>query len=42
MENLESLANEAREAIANATDVAALDTVRVEYLGKKGSISFAV
>ncbi len=39
MENLESLANEAREAIANATDVAALDTVRVEYLGKKGSIT---
>ena len=39
MENLESLANEAREAIASATDVAALDTVRVEYLGKKGSIT---
>ncbi|MCP3906738.1 MAG: phenylalanine--tRNA ligase subunit alpha [Oceanicoccus sp.] len=39
MENLESLANEAREAIASATDVAALDAVRVEYLGKKGSIT---
>ena len=39
MENLESLANAAREAIASATDVAALDTVRVEYLGKKGSIT---
>ncbi len=39
MENLEALANDAREAIANAEDSAALDSVRVDYLGKKGSIT---
>ena len=39
MENLESLANEARTAIASAEDPAALDQVRVDYLGKKGSIT---
>ncbi len=39
MENLEALATEASEAIANAEDAAALDTVRVDYLGKKGSIT---
>ncbi len=39
MENLESLANKAREAITSASDAAALDQVRVEYLGKKGSIT---
>ena len=39
MENLQSLANEAREAIAVANDTAALDQVRVQYLGKKGSIT---
>jgi phenylalanyl-tRNA synthetase alpha chain len=39
MENLDSLASEAREAITSASDAAALDQVRVEYLGKKGSIT---
>ena len=39
MENLESLAALAREAITEAQDVAALDEVRVQYLGKKGSIT---
>lgn len=39
MENLESLASQARDAINNAQDAAALDEVRVEYLGKKGSIT---
>ena len=39
MENLQSLAAEAREAIAVANDTAALDQVRVQYLGKKGSIT---
>jgi phenylalanyl-tRNA synthetase alpha chain len=39
MENLESLANEARAAIASSEDPSALDQVRVDYLGKKGSIT---
>lgn len=39
MDNLESLANQARDAIASAVDSAALDQVRVEYLGKKGAIT---
>ncbi len=39
MENLESLAAQAREAISQADDAAALDQVRVGYLGKKGSIT---
>lgn len=39
MENLQSLASEARDAIDAAGDTAALDQVRVDYLGKKGSIT---
>lgn len=39
MENLETLAEQARSAIGNSQDAAALDQVRVEYLGKKGSIT---
>jgi len=39
MENLEVLANAAKEAIANAQDNAALDEVRVNFLGKKGQIT---
>ncbi len=39
MENLEQLASEATEAIARADSLAVLDSVRVEYLGKKGSIT---
>lgn len=39
MENLQSLADEARAAIEAAEDAAALDQVRVDYLGKKGSIT---
>lgn len=39
MDNLESLSDKAREAIDSAEDASALDQVRVEYLGKKGSIT---
>lgn len=39
MENLEQLAQQANQAIVNADSLAALDSVRVEYLGKKGSIT---
>ena len=39
MENLESLANEARNGHSQCEDPAALDQVRVDYLGKKGSIT---
>ncbi|HSG60970.1 MAG TPA: phenylalanine--tRNA ligase subunit alpha [Pseudomonadales bacterium] len=39
MEHLEALAAKAREAINAAGDNAALDLVRVEFLGKKGQIT---
>ncbi len=39
MENLESMANEARAAIAAAEDGATLEQLRVDYLGKKGQIT---
>ena len=39
MENLEPLANEAKAAIAAAADSAALEQLRVDYLGKKGQIT---
>jgi len=39
MDNLEKLAAEARQAIAAAGDVAALDEVRVQFLGKKGALT---
>jgi phenylalanyl-tRNA synthetase alpha chain len=39
MENLDTLAGEARTAIEGARNGADLDTVRVEYLGKKGQIT---
>ncbi|MDF1764123.1 MAG: phenylalanine--tRNA ligase subunit alpha [Oleibacter sp.] len=39
MENLEALTQQALAAVAAAIDVAALDQVRVQYLGKKGEIS---
>lgn len=39
MESLQGLAAEAAEKIRAATDVKALDDVRVEYLGKKGHIT---
>lgn len=39
MENLEQLANEARQAIIAAPDVPALETARVDYLGKKGALT---
>ncbi|MBB3046748.1 phenylalanyl-tRNA synthetase alpha chain [Litorivivens lipolytica] len=39
MENLEALADEASQKIQAASDARALDDVRVEYLGKKGSIT---
>ncbi|MCY0963676.1 phenylalanine--tRNA ligase subunit alpha [Parathalassolituus penaei] len=39
MENLEALTRQALAAITEAQDVAALDQVRVQFLGKKGEIS---
>ena len=39
MDNLEQLAASARQAITNAADVAALDEVRVHFLGKKGALT---
>jgi phenylalanyl-tRNA synthetase alpha chain len=39
MENLELLANQARSAIAAAQDSAALEQLRVDYLGKKGQLT---
>jgi len=39
MENLEKITGEALEAVAAATELRALDDVRVQYLGKKGEIS---
>ncbi|MFT5484459.1 MAG: phenylalanyl-tRNA synthetase alpha chain [Halieaceae bacterium] len=39
MENLDTLANQARQAIEKAASAAELDAVRVEYLGKKGQIT---
>ena len=38
-DQLVSLRDEGLAAIAGATDLAALDAVRVEYLGKKGSLT---
>jgi len=39
MENLEPLAAQARSAISAAQDVATLEQLRVDYLGKKGQIT---
>lgn len=39
MQELDTLAAEAKDRIASATDLAALDQVRVNYLGKKGVIT---
>lgn len=39
MENLESLVSQAESAISAATDIQALDQVRVQYLGKKGELT---
>jgi len=39
MDNVESLLVQAREAVAAARDLAALDAVRVHYLGKKGELT---
>ncbi|MCB1669111.1 MAG: phenylalanine--tRNA ligase subunit alpha [Porticoccaceae bacterium] len=39
MENLELLGHQAKQAVANAADVNALDQVRVQYLGKKGELT---
>ncbi|HEY8385035.1 MAG TPA: phenylalanine--tRNA ligase subunit alpha, partial [Porticoccaceae bacterium] len=39
MENLANLADEAITAVDAAADIAALDQVRVEYLGKKGKLT---
>lgn len=37
--NLEQLTKVAKQAIASAEDIASLDAVRVEYLGKKGKLT---
>ena len=39
MENLDRLLAQGKEAVNNATDMAALDQVRVEFLGKKGQLT---
>ena len=39
MENLEQLVNEGLEAVTAAQDEAALDQIRVQYLGKKGVLT---
>ena len=39
MIELEQIANEAGAAIAAATDLSALDDLRVDYLGKKGRLT---
>jgi phenylalanyl-tRNA synthetase alpha chain len=39
MENLEALTQQALAAVSDAQDVAALDQVRVQFLGKKGEIT---
>ena len=39
MENLEALTQQALDAVVASSDMAALDQVRVQYLGKKGEIS---
>ncbi len=39
MDNLAALTEEALQAVAASEDVAALDRVRVEYLGKKGKLT---
>ena len=38
-EQLEKLARESLEAVAAAGDMAALDALRVRYLGKKGELT---
>ena len=39
MENLPQLVAEAKQSVAEANDSAALDQIRVQYLGKKGEIT---
>ena len=39
MDNLNQLAEEAQQAVSSAADVALLDQVRVEYLGKKSKLT---
>ena len=39
MENLDRLLAQGKEAVDNATDSAALDQVRVQYMGKKGELT---
>ena len=39
MENLESLTEEAIDAVMQASDLSSLDSLRVNYLGKKGQIT---
>jgi phenylalanyl-tRNA synthetase alpha chain len=39
MENLELLGDQAKKSVVEAADLAALDQVRVQYLGKKGELT---
>lgn len=39
MENLQALTSQALEAVSNASDLKALDEIRVNYLGKKGELT---
>ncbi|HCB44385.1 MAG TPA: phenylalanine--tRNA ligase subunit alpha, partial [Pseudomonas sp.] len=39
MENLDALVAQALEAIEQAADVATLEQIRVQYLGKKGELT---
>ena len=39
MENLDSLTSEALQAIEQASDISGLEQLRVQYLGKKGSLT---
>ena len=39
MDNIESLLAQARASVAGAVDLAALDAIRVHYLGKKGELT---
>jgi len=39
MDNLQALTDQALEAVSNASDLKALDEIRVNYLGKKGELT---
>ena len=39
MENLDALVSQALEAVQRSEDTAALEQIRVQYLGKKGELT---